>query len=347
MSARMSSSRIAGGSGAYRVETMRDRSDHIGQPVRLVYFHRNYLGFSGGHLKVWDYFNHVNATERYRAKIFFTPQSIWADDNPWLRSRDRILSRWRPHQADIVFLAGLGWLSIDESERHNFSRPVINLVQGIRHSDSQDARFGFLGHRAIRICVSQDVAAALCATGQVNGPVFTIPNGLDLSALPKPAPRPVRPYDFLIVGPKAPLLADELAGALRIQHPGMRLLSLSEPIPRRGFLEALGAARAALFLPSPTEGFYLPALEAMMMRTIVLCPDVGGNRCFCRDGETAIVPSRFDQSALLAAVDRLITLSDDDREALVARAARTAASHDLSGERAAFHEILTEINHIW
>jgi len=83
------------------------------------------------------------------------------------------------------------------------------------------------------------------------------------------------------------------------------------------------------------------------MRTIVLCPDVEGNRGFCRDGETAIVPSEGGQSAFLAAVDRLTALSDNDREALVARAARTAASRDLSLERAAFHEILTEVHQIW
>lgn len=326
---------------------MRGKSDHIGQPVRLVYFHRSYLGFSGGHLKVWDYFSHINATEGYRSEIFFTPQSIWAEHNPWFYSRDRILLRWRPQQSDIVFLGGLDWLSISEAERDYFSRPVINLVQHVRHSDPQDPRFTFLGHRAIRICASPQVATGLRSTGRVNGPIFTIPCGLDLSVFPEPPPRTARPYDLLIVGLKAPLLADELAGVLRSQRPEIRLLSLTGWIPRLAFLEALGAARTALLLPSPKEGFYLPALEAMVMRTIVLCPDVEGNRCFCRDGETAIVPSESDQSALLAAVDRLIALSDDDREALVARAAKTAESHDLSRERAAFHEILTEIHQIW
>ena len=246
-----------------------------------------------------------------------------------------------------MFLAGLDWLSIGEAERDHFSRPIINLVQHVRHSDPQDRRFAFLGHRAIRICVSPEVAAALCATGRTNGPIFTIPCGVDLSVFPKPAPRAARPYDLLIVGLKAPLLADDLAGVLRVRHPGIRLLSLTRGIPRSAFLEALGAARTALLLPSPREGFYLPALESMVMRTIVLCPDVGGNRGFCRDGETAIVLSESDQPALLAAVDRLIALSDDDREALVARAARTAASHDLPRERAAFHEILNQIHQIW
>jgi hypothetical protein len=272
---------------------------------------------------------------------------MWADHNPWFRSRDRVLLEWHPRQADIVFLAGLDWLSISEAERDHFDRPVINLVQHVRHADPQNPRFAFLGHRAIRICVSPEITSALCATGRVNGPIFTIPIGLDYSLFPEPVLRSVRPYDLLIAGLKARVLADELAGALRSRHPEMRLLSLTEYIPRRAFLEALGAARTVLLLPSGKEGFYLPALEAMIMRTIVICPDVEGNRCFCRDGESAIVSPQYDQPALLAAVDRVATLEDYAREALVAKAARTAASHDISRERAAFHEILTEIHQIW
>jgi hypothetical protein len=329
------------------VGTMRDKSEHIGQPLRLVYFNRNYHRFTGGHLKVWDYFDHINAAKGYRSVIFFTPQSLWAEHNPWFHSRDRVLLEWHPGQADIVFLAGLDWLSIGEAARDHFPRPVINLVQHVRHSDPQNPRFAFLGHRAIRICVSPEITSALCATGRVNGPIFTIPIGLDYSLFPEPVPRSVRPYDLLIAGLKAPDLADELAGVLRVRHPEMRLLSLTEYIPRRAFLEALGAARTVLLLPSEREGFYLPPLEAMMMRTIVICPDIEGNRCSCRDGETAIVSPQYDQTALLVAVDRLTALEDDAREALVTRAARTAALHDLSNERAAFHEILTEVHQIW
>jgi hypothetical protein len=124
--------------------------------MRRVYFHRDYRGFTGGHLKVWDYFSHVDATQRYRAEIYFTPLSIWAEHNPWFLSGDRILSEWRPDLGDIVFLAGFDWESIAASERNHFPRPIINLVQGLSHSDPQDAKFGFLGHRAIRICCSPE-----------------------------------------------------------------------------------------------------------------------------------------------------------------------------------------------
>ncbi len=228
-----------------------------------------------------------------------------------------------------------------------FTRPIIHLVQGLSHSDPQDAKFGFLGHRAIRICCSPEIADALRATRRVNGPIFTIPNGIDMRLLPVPAPRAARQFDLLIAGLKAPRLAGELACALNLLYPSMRLLSLTEPLPRSAFLEALNAARTALLLPQPKEGFYLPALEAMTLRTIVLCPDVGGNRSFCRDGGTAIVPTQYDLSALLAAVKRVIALDEPAREALITRAAAIAGSYCLSRERAAFHEMLNEIRQIW
>ena len=246
-----------------------------------------------------------------------------------------------------MFLAGFDWESITVSERDHFPRPIINLVQGLSHSDPQDAKFGYVGHRAIRICCSPETADALRATGRANGPIFTIPNGIDTRLLPVPAPRAARRFDLLIVGLKAPLLAGELAGALNLQYPSMRLLILTEPLPRSAFLEALGAARTALLLPQPKEGFYLPALEAMMLRTIVVCPDVGGNRSFCRDGETAIVPPQYELSALLAAVTRVIALTEPAREALITRAAAVAGSYCLLRERVAFHDILNEIHQIW
>jgi hypothetical protein len=68
----MSSSPISVGSAIYRIGTPADR-------LKRVYFHRDYHDFQGGHLKVWDYFNHVDAAEGYRAEIYFTPQSVWGD----------------------------------------------------------------------------------------------------------------------------------------------------------------------------------------------------------------------------------------------------------------------------
>jgi hypothetical protein len=49
----------------------------------------------------------------------------------------------------------------------------------------------------------------------------------------------------------------------------------------------------------------------------------------------------------LAAVTRVIALTEPAREALITRAAAVAGSYCLLRERAAFHDILNEIDQIW
>src|SRR5436305_12142926 len=47
----------------------------------------------------------------------------------------------------------------------------------------------------------------------------------------------------------------------------------------------LHACDLFLCCPGPEEGFYLPGLEGLAAGTIVITPDVGGNRAYCRFGE--------------------------------------------------------------
>ena len=64
----------------------------------------------------------------------------------------------------------------------------------------------------------------------------------------------------------------------------------------------MSRGRLVVLLPLAEEGFYLPALEAMAMGCVVICPDCVGNRAFCVDEVTALVPDH-DVAAVEAAVD--------------------------------------------
>src|SRR5438552_2195391 len=83
----------------------------------------------------------------------------------------------------ILFLAGTDWRGVPELDRSHFPKPIINLVQHPRHAEPNSELRNFLRNRAVRICVSQEVADAITATGEVNGPVFTIPNAIELSCV--------------------------------------------------------------------------------------------------------------------------------------------------------------------
>jgi hypothetical protein len=315
--------------------------------MRRVLFRRDFRNFTGGHLKVWDYFNHAGAAPDHRAEIYFTPETRWDATNPWSAWRAQALQTWEPAAADILFLGGDDWLGLPAAERGHFARPIINLIQHVRHGDPADPLAAHLANRAIRICVSAEVEAAIRATGRANGPTFVIPNGVDVAAA-RPIPASAeRPIQWLIGGIKEPAIARELGRAMAGLVGSERVEVLTSPLPRGEFLELLAQAHRAILLPRPTEGFYLPALEAMALGTLVICPDCVGNRGFCRDGETAILPASRDVDAWLAAVARARGLSVERAAAIAGNARMVAAEHSLARERAAFHEVLTAVGSLW
>jgi len=307
--------------------------------TQRVLFLRHYADFRGGHLKVWDYFQHVRAANDFEPRIWFTPDSVWDDTNPWSAMRHEVLSSWTCRDADILFLAGMDWQFLDETTRRHPSIPVINLIQHVRHADPVDKRHPFLRHQAIRICVSQEVADAIQQTGLVNGPVHVIPNGIDLGLLPPVLPHDERDTHLLVVGTKQPAQADRLGHRLRAEV-------LTDRVQRTEFLHRLARSRIVVFLPNPTEGFFLPALEAMALGCVVVCPDCTGNRGFCLDGINCYRPA-YNIDAIASAVKTASSLSSTSRQVMIDAAIATAARHSLAHERTSFLSILRQTHQIW
>lgn len=298
-------------------------------PVAL--FHRAYHGYTGGHGKVWDYFNHVNASGLYRPRIFFTPDSLMDENNPWSNSQSMFEKEWHPETTDLLFIAGLDWHAVPETLPASI--PVINLIQGIRHADPSLSLYNFLSRRAVRICVSQPVADAILATGRVNGPVFVIPNGIEL-------PQPVLPEErtnAVFVGAlKNKQLGIDLAEKLRVQ--GYEVDLLIDYVPRSEYLVRLGKARLAVLLPLQAEGFYLPGLEAMALGTPVIMPDCVGNREYTNHGVNCLIVTPAD---IIENIHRL----DDQLVWMGFHAAglKTVQRHTISQERDSFLRILKRI----
>ena len=99
--------------------------------TRIMLFHRDFHGYSGGHGKLWDYFRHVDAHPDWRAHLHLTAGSTH-EDNPWLDAGVVPQPEWRPHAADALFLAGVDWQAYPQDAPE---RPVLNLIQGVRHAD--------------------------------------------------------------------------------------------------------------------------------------------------------------------------------------------------------------------
>ncbi len=305
----------------------------IFNPYKKILFYRNFQGFTGGHLKVWDYFNHVNQSKQYNPQIYFSPATTW-DNNPWLNVRANQV--WQPKQADCLFLAGLDWEILTE----NPEIPIINLIQHVRHAVPTDPRYGFLRNKAIRICVSEEVTEALHATQQVNGPIFTNPNGIDIQSLPEKANHS---YELLIAGLKQPDLARKLQQALA----GKNIKILTQQLPRTEFLATINQAKITVFLPSIyNEGFFLPALEGMALNTLVICPDCIGNRSFCKHNFNCLMPDyTFDE--LLKMSNMALSMPKLTHQTILANAKQTSEKYTIIKEQQKFVGILDNILQIW
>lgn len=302
--------------------------------TRTVLFHRHADSLTGGQMKMRDYFDHVTLADGFRAVSYVEPShhavagSLWGDETARL-------PEWKPQEADVLFIGGQSWDAIPAGLEDE--KPVIALVQHVRYGNKGSRRWHGLKRRAIRICVSDEVADTIRATGIVNGPVHVIPNGIAFDSVP-PSARPG--HDVFIGGLKRPDLARRLAAGLAAA--GLRVQCQTEKLPRDAFLRAMADAPIVVTLPNPTEGFFLPALEAMALGAAVVCPDCIGNRSFCRDGETALMPKLgrfFPTRGLMRAV--LALHKDADlRQRLRDNGRAMAARHSLAAERAAFHALL-------
>lgn len=306
--------------------------------MRTLLFHRKVGSYTGGHGKVLDYVHHVTSHPAWLPQVYVTPGSIDAPDNPFATLPCRVPG-WHPAQADALFLGGADWLALTSASK----RPVINLVQHVRHADPHYGLRPFLSRRAIRICVSQAVAQGLAATGEVHGPVVVIPAAVDVHALAKLGQQTIPHTAVFIDAVKQPMLGEEVAGRLRAQ--GLLVHLHLARCARSDYLALLASARIVVTLPDPVEGFYLPGLEAMAMGRTLVQYDCAGSRDYLRHGYNAQVPDR-DASAIAQTV---LTLIDDPHAcvALAHTATRDAMAFDLDTERKRFHAMLDDIDALW
>lgn len=335
------------------MRTMRKMLRGRGQPggdaaatdVRTMLFTRDFVTFTGGHLKVWHYYNHVLAHPRFDAAIRFTDRSVWDSTNPWDGSDARVVRERERFPADVLFLGGLDWLRIPERQRKQSKVPVLNIIQAVHHAKPGTPRYDFLPNRAVRICVSSDTTDALAASGRCNGPLVTIANGIELDDFPAAVPGEDRPFDLLIAGKKQPQMARSLAA--RLERPGRRIRVMDEHVPhRRDTIDAINQARVTLFLPNRSEGFYLPAVEGMALRSVVVCPDVVGNRSFCLAGTNCFFPD-FNDDSILDATEAALALSGEDLDRMLAEGSATAAKHDMARERSLFYNVLDHLDELY
>ncbi len=305
-------------------------------PIAL--FRRQYLGYKGGHGKVWDYFQHLAQSGLYEPRVYFTPDSIFEESNPWRAVPEQIVPAWEPAGAALLFLEGLDWADVPRDLPSSI--PILNLIQHPRHAVPGQPRYEYLSRRAIRICVSKAVSDAICATGRVNGPVFTIPCGLQLPTMETSPAGNGASLRVLVGGLKDPPLASLLAESLRSE--GFEVDVLVELLPRSEFLKRVAQAGIVVLLPHRTEGFYLPGLEAMALGKPVIMPDCAGNMEYARHGQNCLIA---DPDGIPIAV-RLLQ-SGNTALKLASAGLETAKQYRLELEYQRFMDLLANTAALW
>ena len=314
--------------------------------ARTVWFHREYRRFTGGHVKHAHYFDHVRRAQDFEPRMTFscapaTPVLAEERRRLWFAETEHVPD-WRPTPRDILFVAGTDWRYLDARGLESDGNPCINLVQHVRHAHATTELYGYLTRRAVRICVSEEVADAIGSTGRVNGPVLTIPNGIDMPAFQRRGAAP-RSRGVVIVGYKNAAVARALSARLTARGIGHEMVR--DFLDRDAFLDLLGDTETAICLPRAEEGFYLPALEAMAAGCTVVTMDCIGNRGFCRHGENCLIG--HNAQSLAHAVEWARDMPAETRRLMHVHADETVTAHALSIERARFHAVLDEIDRLW
>ena len=311
---------------------------------KSILFYRRFDRYSGGQQKVFDYFCHAYAHLAVEPSIFWADGSLDMRSTIWADHAQALSPEYYPESADAAFVAGLDWQAYLPARSRTAGQPVVNLIQHVRHADPSSDVYPFLSERAVRICVSAEVEQAILGTGRVNGPTFAIPNGIDTAAITG-FRQPKQPGSVYVLGNKQPQLATELSSALVQQ--GLKVTCHAEHTLRDRVLRAMAQAEVCVLLPHRTEGFYLPALESMALDCLVIVPDCVGNRGFCQDGVTCLMPALSLASLLIAVGEARELLALGTANTMIERAHKRVEQHSLSRERSLFYDVLENLDAIW
>lgn len=302
---------------------------------KKILFYRDFKAYTGGHQKYFDYYKHFKEHSSFDVEIFFTPNSIWSSQNPWIGEVENIVKNFNLENYDVLFIAGMDWNILEEGIENKV--PVINFIQGMRHTNSEHILNTFLKRKASRITVSPMITQCLEKEKNYNGTLYTIDNGIKLKVIEEK-----KVLDIYILGLKNPKLAKLLED--RLSNLGFKVLMTSTGIPREEVHQNMAMANISLLLPNYTEGegFYLPALESMQYSDITIVPNCIGNESFCSDGINCLMPKYELESMVNACINAKKMLKNGKFKDIKVEALRTVNKHSLEKEKESLYTILKE-----
>ena len=285
---------------------------------KSISFLRHYHGYTGGHQKVHDYLTHFIAMG-WRPSLYLSNKAktnrTLFENIPSVEYQES----FNPNDADIVFLAGMDWQ--DYLPIRDAKKPVINLIQHVRHADKNEALFAFLKEPAIRLCVSNSVKEAIAPFA--NGPCHVIKMGHKLDILPIS-----HSNDIYILANKQPQLGRKICEWAKDR--GLSVILHDSTQEKASVTKAMAESFMTLALPHKTEGFYLPGIEAMFYSKVAIVPYCVANKEYFCKGANMLVPHYTEESikkAILSCLKRG-TIENCFREYIGKKIARQYSLHN-------------------
>jgi len=324
--------------------------------VSRIYFLVPGLHPRGGVVKVFDYARHaldlghepvICAGKPFRPNLPLFQMERFARLTPEAGLRYVRDFDFRADPGDLVFFSWPGHHELVAARRHPATRPeqVIHIVQGTRHGnpdwlDGLGVRL--LAEPMARIMVTQEVLEACLPHLNPESPTRVIPEGHDWPFFFRERsgglPRPVG-VGYTTWKSEVGREVEEALAA----DPRFAFRCIRERVGWEALRDLYHWADVFLGTPMRQEGFYLVGLEALAAGALLVTPDAGGNRAYCRWGENCLQVEWGAAPSYVEALDRIAAMGEAQVEAMRQAGYAVLGNHTLEEERRRFGEFLREL----
>ena len=307
----------------------------------------------GGVVKIFDYVNHAGSLgyepiiacpEPYKENLplFEIPRFSWISpqNGVWFTDLEKVSVG--PH--DLAFLSWPTHYEILEPRLSRWTRheQVVFIVQNVRWANPN-----WIGGYAVRL-LSRPMARITT-------------NDVVLEAV-RPYLNPSSLTEVILLGNESGFFAKERQGgfddpvrvgyttwksgvgdevaSLLAKDSGFEFRAIREPVGWDALRDLYQWSDVFLATPLAEEGFYMPGLEAMAAGAVVVSPDAGGNRAYCRFGENCVWVGFEDAMGYAEALRKLKDGESGEVDRLRRSGYETIRLHTLEHERERFGEFM-------
>ena len=310
----------------------------------------------GGVVKIFDYVNHaialgyepiVACPEPYKPTLPLFRIERFKGISPENGARFTDLDKVSVGPHDLAFLSWPTHYEIVEPRLSRWTRheQVIFIVQNVRWANPR-----WIGGYAVRL-LSRPMARIMT-------------NDVVLDAV-KPYLNPSSMSEVILLGNESEFFAkerqsgfgeplkvgyttwksgvgDEVASLLADDR-GFEFRAIRDPVGWDELRDLYQWSDVFLATPLAEEGFYMPGLEAMAAGAVVVSPDAGGNRAYCRFGENCVWVEFGDAKGYVRALRDLKDAGAGEIDRLRREGRETAGLHTLEHEKERFGEFMERL----